>query len=1077
MPNQESSNQSKLCIYKASAGSGKTYTLTKEYLSLLLDAQTPFAYHNILAVTFTNKATDEMKTRIVSELAKLANNESSNYIDFLTKKHNLNEEKLRIRAKEILNKILHDYSSFSVNTIDKFFQQTMRAFTREIGLNGSYNVELDSSRVLEESVDELLSDLEKNENKDLLDWLIRFSSEKVEDGKRWNIKTDILDLAQEIFKEDFKNYRKDVQSNIQDKKLMDAYKNRLIVIIKQFENKLQQLGEKGLNIIHQNGLKTTDFKGGQRSAFNYFNHYANKDFKEPTATFINLMSEPANWLTKTASEDVKSKVDTCYESLNTCIIEIVEVFSSETYIFYNTAKEINRFFYTLGILGDVDNKIRAYSSENNIMLISDTNELLNSIIDENDTPFIYEKLGQRYNHFMIDEFQDTSGMQWKNFKPLLKESIAGNNLNFIVGDVKQSIYRWRNSDWNLLDSQLDEDFKEEGINHQSLQDNWRSAPNIIKFNNSIFSTGAKILQSKYNEDLPNETDPEYALLSKKIEKAYQDILQEIPNQDKDYGYVNVEFLETGKDTDWKEEATNKIPQQLELLQDKGFQLKDIAILVRTKNEGAKVAECLLNYKNEHPNSSYRYDIISDEALYIKNAKSIKLIIAILSYIINPDNAAYKTIAIFEYFKYKEKLNEEEALKKYFSEGEAFPIELEEQIAELKKLALYEMVEATFELFDEAIETNEQIYIQAFMDMVLDYTTRHSSDLYAFLKWWEETGSQKTVFTPDGQDAVRIMTIHKSKGLGFEAVIIPYCEWDIDHKFAPILWCLPKCEPFDTLKIVPVKYGKKLQNTIFNREYYKEKLNAYIDNINILYVAFTRAKKALLISAPQSTSTNVAMLLKVAIEQSVTSNKHLINLLENFDEEKNTLLLDENYTLPKPSEVSLNKDTSIKRFSSTSFKNRIKIELNNKYFFKENKEKDYGILLHDIISNISTKDDIERAVNKFYIEGSITKEEVNTITKQLEKFVTRKNISAWYDGSYKISNEIQILQANGYFLRPDRVMIKENEVIVIDYKFGEKELNKYHKQVANYINKIKEIGYSNVKGYLCYMKLDKVVEIK
>lgn len=1066
-----------LNVYKASAGSGKTHRLTAEYLCLLFSS--PYAYKHILAVTFTNKATDEMKTRIVTELANLATGNKSDYIQLLSEEYNLNEEQVRLKARDVLVLILHDYSAFSVSTIDKFFQQTMRAFTREIGLGGGYNVELDTEKVLSEAIDSILYDLERTDNKLLLDWLIRFSEEKVENGETWNIRNDIQSLSSEIFKESYKAYSNQVQDNIADKQLMTDYKDMLFSIIRTFEKQSQQIGEKALNIMLRYGLKPEDFKGGSRTPFNNFVKWANGVVEEPTNNFKSLADDVSAWYTAKSGGEARAKMEEAYPELNNCINEIIDHYNNSR--LYQTAYEINRYFFTLGILGDVDKKVREYASENNVMLISDTTELLNRIIEGNESPFIYEKVGQRVNHYMIDEFQDTSGMQWQNFLPLVKDSLSAGNKNFIVGDVKQSIYRWRNSDWKLLDEQLDLDFVAEGIYHETLDNNWRSAKNIIDFNNAVFSIGADLLQQAYNNSLEDVSDEKLLPFLSRIKNAYNELYQIVPEKSKDnLGHVRLEFVETDEQP-WTDYVLGQLPLQIEELQDRGYQLKDIAILVRTKKEGAEVANYLLEYKSRNPESRYRYDIISDEALFVSNSKSIKLIIALLKYLHNPQDSSLKALAVYEFFKYSNQLSAEDALLKYFSAKEDLPEEIVNRLERIREMPLYEMTEEIFGLFHEAMEDNEQVYIQSFLDMVLDFTIRNSSDLDAFLGWWDESGVKKTIFTPDSQDAIRIMTIHKSKGLGFNVVLIPFCSWEIDHKLTTILWCHPRSEPFNRLQLVPVKYSQKLKNTIFDYEYFDERLHAFIDNINILYVAFTRAKNELIVFSPKPKKngvTNIASLLWTAVDTAneSLSNKEFIDLPFYLDEENNIFEIGKGYLPRLKKDISAVEEINIDNLPSRSYDDRIRLLLKNKYYFTNTGQRDYGTLMHEIVSRIHKTDDLENAIEDYHISGDITSQQKKEITILLKEYLSNPVVSPWYAGDFRVLNEVQILQPKGGFSRPDRVMVKDGKVIVIDYKFGEKEDKKYIRQVKYYADQIRKMGYADVQGYICYITLGKIVKV-
>ncbi len=1083
MQSHELSDKANLTVYKASAGSGKTHRLTAVYLSLLFAS--PFAYKHILAVTFTNKATEEMKSRIIAELSKLASGKDSDYLTDLMRQYNKSEAAIREDARKRLINILHDYSSFSISTIDRFFQQTMRAFTREIGLGGGYNVELDTSRVLGESIDTMLYDLERSENEQLLDWLIRFSEEKIESGGTWNIRNDIQDLSSEIFKESYKAFSDQIQTDIANKGLLDDYKKMLLAYIRQFEKSSKEIGEKAMNTMLRCNLQPFDFIRGKTSPFVSFLRWANGEIKAPTASFSKLANDVSAWYAKSASTDIKNKIEEAYNAgLNDCVCEIINLYDNS--VTYQTASEINRYFFTLGILGDVDKNVRSYASENNIMLISDTTELLNKIIEGTDSPFIYEKVGTRVEHYMIDEFQDTSGMQWANFLPLVRDSLSAGNENLIVGDVKQSIYRWRNSDWKLLDEQLDVDFKTNGIHHESLDTNWRSDRNVIDFNNAIFEMGSTLLQNLYNESLEEVTvNSSLASFYTKIKRAYNDSYQHLSEKKKDStGHVRLEFIDTEENSNWQAYALEQLPQTIEQLQDKGYALQDIGILVRTKKEGAEVANCLLDYKSKNPESKYKYDIISDEALFIRNSQSIKLVVSLLRYLRNSADSTLRTLAIYEYYKFKDQLTPEETIRAHFSASSDFPEEVISDLNRIKELPLYEMTEEIFNLFKDAMEANENIYTQAFLDMVLDFSVKKSSDLDSFLQWWDESGQTKTIFTPDGQDAIRIMTIHKSKGLEFPVVIMPFCNWDIDHKLTTILWCQPKAEPFNQLHLVPVKYSQKLSNTIFADDYLEEKLHAFIDNLNILYVAFTRAKSDLIIFSPKPKEkakgiTNISSLLWACCHTTAESQdgKVFVNLAEFVDDENSRIELGESLCGIVKKEKEKNSEVSVGVLESIPFDDRLKIRLNNKYFFTDQGQREYGTLMHEIVSNVTSMTELGGVIEKYRLSGEITSDEKTKISELLLQYLSVPEISEWYSGNYKVLNEVQILQPNGTFIRPDRVMIKEDEVIVIDYKFGEKEEKKYLKQVKNYMTQIKKMGYANVKGYICYIVLGKVIQVE
>jgi len=427
MPNHASSERNYLHIIKASAGSGKTHRLTGEYLHLLFSGQQ--RYRHILAVTFTNKATDEMKSRIIKELHRLASGEDSAYLQELMHDFLMEEQTVRSQAKSILESILHDYSAFSISTIDRFFQQTMRAFTREMGLSGGYNIELDESSLLMETVDLMLSELDKPENKALSDWLLLFMQHSIEDGKSWKINRQVLDLAKQLFNETYKSFSDEEQAAIQDKEQLEAYRQMLMRIVKSYEQQVKAIGVKALTIMEQHGLAYDDFKYKKNSGFGLFAKLANGEVIKPSDRLLALADNIDLW---SSGKEKESAIRAAYSAgLNDCVKEIILYSANDRN--YQTARHLLRNFYTLGILNDIKIRLRKLQQENNTLFLSDTTELLNKMIAGTDSPFIYEKTGTRITNYMIDEFQDTSRMQWNNFKPLIGESLASGNFNLNRG--------------------------------------------------------------------------------------------------------------------------------------------------------------------------------------------------------------------------------------------------------------------------------------------------------------------------------------------------------------------------------------------------------------------------------------------------------------------------------------------------------------------------------------------------------------------------------------------------------------------------------------------------------------------
>lgn len=1067
MQSREPSDNEKLLLIKASAGSGKTHRLTGEYLRLLFSADTQ--YKNILAVTFTNKATDEMKTRIVEELYTLSIGNKSDYQNGLKAKFGLSDSQMIARSRAILESVLHDYSSFSISTIDKFFQQTMRAFTREMGLSGGYKIDLDQNAVLSQIIDLMILELDDPKNKDLSGWILDYMKSQIADGKSWNIKESIGELSRQLFNEKYKLLSSGDREQIEDKEHLKSYRSVLLKITQSWESEARSIGGRALNIMDRFGLNAASFKHGRASGFLLFVKWANGEYVEPSMRLVNCADNIENWSTAKSAD--KHEIEESYrDGLNECVNAAVQ-HSSDT-LFYNTAKSILRNFFTLGILNDVSNRMRLFQKENNTLFLSDTTELLNKIISDSDAPFIYEKTGTRIVNFMIDEFQDTSSMQWRNFKPLITESLSNGEFNLIVGDVKQSIYRWRNSDWGLLENEIPKDFGSDAISNEVLDTNWRSDENVIKFNNSVFHYASRLLQADYNSSIGDSVE-----VDNKIIDAYQHVYQLVPDKKKNNkGHVKVSFIDTDdKDNKWQEQALERLPKEIEELQDQGFALKDIAILVRSNFEVVQVAEYLLKYKEENPDSGYSYDIISNEALVIGNAQSVRAAVALIKYFNNRKDDTKRLLAVYEYNVFHKNLSADRAVLSYFENSdENFPDEVRAQLEQISSLPFYEMVEAFFSMHSDVLDEKENVYVQAFLDIVLRFSTESSSNAGSFIEWWEDKGHTKALFSPDNQDAIRLMTIHKSKGLGFNAVVLPFLGWEIDHKPSrgPILWCKPSVEPFDMLDAVPLVYSKALNDTIFNKEYLEEKLFTYIDNLNLLYVAFTRAKNRIVAFAPKSKPLkdnfkDVASLLWHTFEMS-GGDDDLVPLIDSFDIEEGLFEMGSASVIEAKASVDDEFIFNSEKWQSIPFENRLKLRLNSAGFFSDDGSRAYGTMMHEIISEVNTIDDLDAAVEERYLSGEIEIGKKDEIKKQLRDVLSIDEVSEWYSGKFNVINEMQVLHPKFGFSRPDRVMIGEDEVVVVDYKFGEKEDKRYTKQVKHYIELIKEMGYDNVRGYLFYV---------
>ncbi len=1084
-----------LHIYKASAGSGKTYTLTLEYIKLLLgyrDEQGRYriykrsdsAHRRIMAVTFTNKATEEMKRRIVAQLDILAHEtERSPYLGELCRLFDCTLDQIQAVAAETLYVLLHDFSYFNISTIDRFFQQVLRNFTREVGLQGSFEIEMDNDFVTASAIDRMYSELSDAGQRGLLDWLIHYAEERIESGNWWSLgnraerKDDLRELAGELSKENYKLFRASILSQIRDKSVLDGYLKEMRRICVEFESLLRKLGKTAVEILDRHGVSPEQFKGKSRSWAFYFVKLVAGRVEPPTQTFQTNVDNRDNWFGKT---DIPACIETLYAELNPVMREIVADFEAP-YIRYNTAVQSAKYIYALGILVDIDRRIEEYEKEHNVLLLSDTAGILNAVINESDAPFIYEKIGTRVDHFMIDEFQDTSNLQWRNFAPLIGESLSHGHTDLIVGDVKQSIYRWRNSDWSLLNEGVQSQFRPSQYSESSMGTNYRSCARVIEFNNLIFGEASRLLQ----QDLEREV-AESALVGGdfevKIERAYADIRQEVASSNRSRsGRVSVSVWESAKDSDFYDEALSRIPDLLKDLQDRGYSPGDITFLTRTAKEGTLLVDLLLRLNDGNTDARYRYDVISSESLLIKNSPLVNLLIGVLRYIQDPSIELNRVVAVYEYNRRDSaKADDASEMLSYFENRESITSHLDEDflrfVEHIRQEPLFEMCERIIARFSGEEENGgERVYVQAFQDYVLEYCRNHTADVASFLTWWNDNEDKLSVTTPQEQDAMRVMTIHKSKGLEFKVVIIPFCNWKLDHRpdKTNFIWCRTHGEPFSQLPVLPLRYGKSLAQTYYAPEYFKEKMHAYIDNLNIAYVAFTRAEEELHIFAPAQKNKakrvrfgEVSALLNEILFPGGGGGEPLH--YESGDDWRPASRKEES----QPSGNCLFAGA----YRAIDPGTRLHLRLQGKGVFGEGKDRAYGTLMHRILSGVETLDGVDDTIATFVGAGELSGNEAVETRENVVRWLSDERVKPWFSPGVKVWAEREILRPDGSFYRPDRVVETADEIVVVDYKFGTVERASYKKQVSTYVDLIGAMGYPRVSGFIWYVTLGKLVTV-
>ena len=1054
-----------LKIYSASAGSGKTHLLTKQYLLLLLADGVDF--RRVLAVTFTNKATDEMKNRIVEELYKLATDpESSLFFGDLQERKKRDPVKLQRKARQILQHILHDYSSFSVSTIDKFFQQILRSFTREIGLNEGYTLELDTDKSLEIIIDRMYASLGEKENVGLLNWLIDFSENKLEEGSSWNVKGNLAALSKELFKEAFRLNKEAIRAEIEDKEKLRNFRKELNTIQNSFREKLKEVGCRALKIMDDYALIPTQFKGGSNSQMKRFHAFAQGEVVELKETFRQFYDNVDGWYAKTTTTPVVAAIEAAYHAgLNNCVGDILRLYDEEI-VYYNTARVIDKSFFRLALLGDISRHLTAYADEKNLLFIQDTTELLNRIAGNADAPFIYEKVGTRIDHYMIDEFQDTSNMQWQNFLPLLKESLSANRENLIVGDVKQSIYRFRNSDWRLLNEEVGKALQQFPQKREPLETNWRSNEVVVDFNNRFFEW-----VKNYGSGGMNDVNDFEKELFGVVASAYADVRQEVsPSRKGSGGYVRLSFVEGGKKEEWHNEVKARLIDDLIGLQEQGVLLDDIGILVRKRTEAKEVVQTLLDYKKANPNTPYRFDVVSDEALEVASSKAVQFLLTALRYIENPASVTgrFQLVLQMEQLRLRQSQADDIDMDQ-LADNDDNP--LFSELTRVPRNSLYEMCEALVAKFSTLFGEEDKIFVQSFLDIVLDFGSNENQELTLFLEWWEGFGVKRKIAIPNTRDAIRIMTIHKSKGLEFKHVIIPFCHWntDLDASKENILWCRPSVAPFNNFTYLPVRYESALGGTIFREEYYAERVYAFIDNLNALYVALTRSREQMIIYAPLLNTKDSFSTISGILHQCFVGELPQEGICD--------LVFGEPVSVAAGKKEPENEEKSPPLYVADKG-NRLRLRLKKGFSFGQNDSKRAaGIFMHKVLSEIKDYNDIEPVVAELVASGDIEAAHAGKLTGLLNEKMEHPRVREWFAPEKETLLEHPILSSRGIKI-PDRIVVDKatGAAIVIDYKFGDIESSNYLKQVENYCSLMRQMGYKEVNGYLWYLGLDKIIAV-
>ena len=1070
-----------LSIYKASAGAGKTFTLTVEYILLLL-RKGPKEFEHTLAVTFTNKATAEMKERILETLYGLSHNipECDGYLKVIQNRlkelHEvMGDEMIRQRAAEALSAILHDYTHFRVETIDSFFQSVLRNLAHELGLTANLQVELNNDEVVSRSVDRVIENMQNR--KDVQGWIMDYVEEQLQTGERWNIAGMIKQFARCIFEEAFQNRSTEEREKISDSSEMNAFKKEMHAIINSCMNQLTERAEAFEKLVNEKTLSFERISNG-RIYLSFLNLVKSEKTDPASATIYKAAADYEVML------KAKDKTDPVLiaeaQEIQAALAELLHLYEHSS-IAINTAKLSLRYLNPLRLLNVIEQEANAINAENNQFNLSKTPTLLSKLVEKTDAPFVFEKIGTQFHNVMIDEFQDTSRLQWNNFKVLLIENQSTGGNDLLVGDIKQSIYRWRNGDWAILKNVKNE-LANLSPQDKELRYNFRSKKNVIDFNNAFFPRAAKAL---------DDIEPNARF---QLQDIYSDV-EQLTFQTQNEGYASVTlYTKSGNSApeDYEESMITDMITQIRSLMQGGLSTQDFAILVRRKDN----AESLLNWFHL---LAPEIKLVSDEAFLLESSVAVQMLVAAL-YVLNDAKHLNPIPERYLMMHYHSDVLQEPLPMLEIATAQPedlLPEAFTQHKQELAQLPLYLLCERLYQLFQLDKIAGQDTYIFTFMDELQNHLRSNPSDIHTFLKAWDENIHSHSI--PAGEvDGIRILTIHKSKGLQFHTVLLPYMDWTIEKdRNDDTIWCQAEKEPFNALGSLPINAGKNMQQSAFAPDYNEEHLQRRVDALNMIYVAFTRAENNLYVwgltaekegtisiagdlirtALPNVQWSMVNGQLKYELGEAVTSHnskeKHHKNRMKSSHEKEDAM------------QVAMTSNAPTLDFMQSNQSRKFIGSLGTEEEAGTGQQTylEVGKIMHYVLSQIEHTGQIQKVLNRCMAEGIITDRKLmDVVIKRLQKGFSNPKIAQWFSADNQVFNECSITSINKETgepctLRPDRVIINGNQITVIDFKFGRPD-TEHHTQVQTYKELMRTMyPDKQVEGYLWYIYSGKTEEVK
>lgn len=1050
-------------IYRSSAGSGKTFTLVKEYLRLSLASKRPDNYRSILAITFTNKAAEEMKSRVIDVLKVLSDPDGNQHdmAEILIEELGLSAEELSSRAKQTLKHMLHHYADISISTIDHFTHGLIRSFAQDLELSINFEVELDSDRISNEIVNNVLSNV--GQDQVLTKALLNVLEQQLEGEKSWSIRQTLVKFSKGLFSEESR-FHLDKLKNIdleEFNRIQKVVKKKILTIEKQSI----EAANTALTELKNSGIDpAATFYANSGGPYSYFKKIASKNF-EPPGKRVNTSIEEDKWTSSKATKEDKAAIELIKPTLIQSIQTIADNFPQWNYL-----KIIYDNLYNVALLDEMLRIQEEIQKENELLHIGQFNHLVSEVVMKETAPFIYERIGNRYRNFLVDEFQDTSVLQWFNLLPLVDESLSQGNLCLVVGDAKQSIYRWRGGDVNqfvklpdiyrteYLNEKLESEPEVNRLMHEreaamknqeeelDLGSNYRSASNVVEFNNQLFAS----LRSGMDED---------------TQKIYQKSEQKVEKDS--LGLVNIKFFEkTVADNktcpEYKHHTLEQIKAWIEECRTDQFSFGDIAIILRSNKNAITVAQYLVEQG---------YKVVSNESLLINSSPAVRTVVNLATWLSDSDDhinmvELVQNLGIVR----KESAATADRLNRLRDNPST---EIEKLLRELFPTANWKTIKqlSLFGLFEHLLFVlkgeSEDVYTNFFLDEVLDYSKTHSDGLLGFLEFWNEKRHDLSISLQENNDAIRIMTIHKSKGLEFPVVIHPFADYPTRQRGNDV-WAYLEDESLKPLDRVRIQTSSRLENTAFERYQHSEQSLSKMDMYNELYVAFTRPKYRLYSSGWLSA--------KRQVSTAIQHVHHHLSSTEQIGDEELQFQLGQREIQPAEKETPTRFGLSYN--GNPNWNERISISRPSKDRWKTINESDarnLGILIHEAMAHIKSKQDLPKALSILIEDGRISKHDSQELKSKVEALFDSEQLSDLYDSANTIRNEAAIQLESGKWLRPDRIAFNNEKAWVLDYKTGKQE-SKHIKQIENYKAALAQLGFKHVEGVLVYVNDGSVVSV-